>query len=366
MRYLRYALLGLLALVALLAAGSNTARADHGTNRIQTVGLDFDISGNATDSIGAIDNCVEVASGGSTQFDLVIAGIPSGFSAIDVIEMHIYYDDSSMRIVVPTDVQFGASVVLIDIGGGGEPAGETSLLVNSSAGFAPGDLIVIDPGGGSEEVRTVASIPDSTHIDITGDPLVNSQATFNQVKKLLMMMTGSAPSLSNNSDPVPDSGAGLHDPGEFIVSVFDASSGTNATEGIVARLTVEATGPGGSPNTPAGLYQFTLGAAFGDVPDLFDGGGNPVEYEMYVKHNLDTVGIEPTGIRNGFIAVDTSCSSDSDLDGVENVADNCPTEYNPATMPDCDGAVKAKASSAFPDRPGPPSQSCRSDRIARL
>ena len=303
------------------------ASADHSGN-ITTVALDMDISGNATDDIttlGSIEECVEITAGGAaTQFDLVVKGIPSGGTNLDVIEMHIYYDDpgdgpgadavgvaNSLQITAVKTESGKTANLSTDIGGGlGEAATDTSILVANADGFEPGDLIRLeDTGDADVETQRIDTIVFNgvDTINLVGS-LANDYDQFSSVQKLLFTVSGSAPAYSDTNDVTADTGAnGAHDAGEFIISTKDTGDGITALEGIIARYTIQA-----GASMASGVYPITLGAAFGSDPVLFDE-GDPTAFEMFIQHAGTGVGIELSGLQNALIAVDDTCPVPTDL-----------------------------------------------------
>jgi hypothetical protein len=58
--------------------------------------------------------------------------------------------------------------------------GDTTIVVGDTTGFAAGQTITINPGGGDQESAIVAAVPDATHITLTAG-LTNSHASGESV-----------------------------------------------------------------------------------------------------------------------------------------------------------------------------------------
>lgn len=76
--------------------------------------------------------------------------------------------------------------------------GATSLPVVSATGFAPGNTITIDTGGGLE-TRTVLTVPDGTHITVTA--LSNAHASGVVVSEVIVNTVKVQPSASDIANP---------------------------------------------------------------------------------------------------------------------------------------------------------------------
>jgi len=108
------------------------------------------------------------------------------------------------------------------------------------------------------------------------------------------------------SDPVPDSD------GNYFMGAIDTGTANDTGTGVLARLTIQTVGAGFSPLSVVGLRMFnTAGTPIGDNngDEVFDG-----------------------SLANGFIAVNTSCTQDTDGDGTPDITDNCISVSNPSQL----------------------------------
>jgi Thrombospondin type 3 repeat/Cohesin domain/Dockerin type I domain len=127
-------------------------------------------------------------------------------------------------------------------------------------------------------------------------------------------------------DSVPDSD------GTFVLAAVQFPLVPAAGSGVLARVTLQAVGVGGSSLDLASVK-------------LADGSGNPIPPSDSTTH----VYLGP--INSGAVIVGGICGPDSDGDGIPDSVDNCPNWYNPAQNlpiwpvpandPDCDGFTTA-------------------------
>jgi hypothetical protein len=179
--------------------------------------------------------------------------------------------------------------------------------------------------GSIEPCRSVPSGSGSFDIDIVIQGVASlsgfeAHLLYNPTVVSVTGMQGSfmlaGGTLLNLSEPVPDSD------GTFRMLL--ATTGEGSGDGVIARLTLQPVADGTSP-----LYLTNV--------DMRDFNNNPVT---------------PAAVEDGGVAVGTSCSADSDGDGVSNALDNCPETANPAqenTDVDLEGAGASVSGDAMGD-----------------
>lgn len=145
--------------------------------------------------------------------------------------------------------------------------------------------------------------------EVTYDPLV-VQVIDRDVEMFLAASPGSEVQDLSTVHEWPGS------PTTYVLEAKDLVEGaTESGEGVLARLTLKAVGPGASP-----LSLREAAVIVDDIPVM----------------------LGPESVFSGQIAVDQECESDSDSDGWPDSADNCPDDPNPGqTDTDDDGLGNA-------------------------